>query len=66
MEEKEFINAKEALYIAEEKGITITLMTLLTWVKKHNLGHQPGGENSIWVINRSKYIDFLEGKCQEK
>lgn len=66
MEEKEYINSQEALDLAEEKGISITLMTLHSWAKKYNFGHQPAGTNSIWAFNRLKFIDFLEGKCQEK
>lgn len=58
----EYITAQEALAMAAEKGIVITLATLLAWVEKHELGFQPGGVFTRWYIHRNKFEEFLNGK----
>ena len=65
IDEKEFISPNEALEIAASKGVSVTLMTLHAWARKHELGHQPAGPDTKWIINREKFIAFLEGRCHE-
>lgn len=62
LEAKQYCDASEALTLAKEKGIDITLATLLTWVDKHKLGFQPNGNNSKWFIHRENFMIFLSQK----
>ena len=59
---KKYCDATEALIFAKGEGIDITLATLLSWVEKHKLGFQPGGNNSKWFIDRKNFIEFLKSK----
>lgn len=62
-EQKEIYHTTtEALAIAAEKGITITRPTLLLWIKKNKLGFQLGGYQSLWYIDKVKFIQFLQGQ----
>lgn len=61
-EAKKYCDATEALAYARNTGVDITLATLLTWVDKHKLGFQPGGNNSKWFIDREALTVFLTKK----
>lgn len=59
---EKYYTAQEALKKTMEAGISCTLPTLLSWVEKHELGFQPGGNNSKWYIKIVEFDKFLEGE----
>jgi hypothetical protein len=62
-EEKKYIGTPEALRIASEKGYTITLMTMITWIKKYKLGEKFFGN---YKIEKERLLKLLkDGKIDE-
>ena len=64
MEEKEMISGKQALQIALDKGIEVTLPALYTWLDGINprIHIQPGGVGGKIYVNKIAFIDFISGK----
>lgn len=61
----EYIDTLQACDLIERKmGITITLPTLIHWVKKYQLGRQMGGKNSKWYIDKAKLLQHLNGNMK--
>lgn len=60
IEDDIFISINEAMNIAKELGIPITRPTAIRWIKKFDLGYQPGKSSySHWVVNKIKWKDFI-------
>lgn len=57
----EYIDTVQALDLMEQQGITVTLPTLINWVRKYNLGSQHGGRKGKWYINKKKLLQHLNG-----
>ncbi len=56
------ISVKQAQRIAREYGKDVSIVTIIVWVEKHGLGHQPGGEGGRWYIFEDKFRDWVSGK----
>jgi len=56
----EYYTTKEALKILREKGINISKVTLISWVKKHKLGIQPGGFRANRFIQKNFFHEFMK------
>ena len=68
--ESDFIGVPEAIKLAAEFGIHVTPPTAISWIRKHRLGHQPGGRIakpqgdkwSRWLVSRQRWMDFILGR----
>lgn len=61
---REIINTSEASKIAlESYGLSLTLPTIIDYVKKSNSGFQLGDKFSEWKVYKEKWVAFLEEKC---
>ncbi len=54
-----YCTINEALEITKEKGVIVSKVTMINWVKKNQLGTQPGGKFSDWYIRKNKLHSFL-------
>lgn len=54
-----YCSAQDALKIASGMGINVTLPTILSWIERHKLGVQPGGNNSRWFVHRERFTAYL-------
>lgn len=59
---KHYINSQQALAMAKERGIKISVVTLHYWASKHQFGMQPGGPGCRWYIDSKSFERFLNGK----
>lgn len=55
------VTPKEAIELAKEQGVGMTMPTLLSWVEKYHLGYKVGGR---WRIQTQKFIDYLNGEAR--
>lgn len=55
-----FISTKEAQKLAELMGIKVSIPTIITWLRKYNLGHQLGRKRGQWVVDSDAFERFLE------
>lgn len=63
--EKMYMNTKEAVQMAADMGIKCTMPTMITWCRKHKIGHQVGKEGGgKWIIDIKKFINFLHGETE--
>jgi hypothetical protein len=61
------IDTAQALDLVEKKtGIKITLPTMISWVKKNNLGSQPYGKRGLWYVDRNKLLNHLKSLRKKK
>lgn len=58
-----YIGTTEALKMASEKGYPITLMTMIVWIKKYNLGEKFLGNYRIEKMRLLKLLQ--DGKINE-
>ena len=56
----EYITIKQAKDMIEGLGLVITIPTIISWLKKHNLGHQLG-KRGRWIINYKLFNEFING-----
>lgn len=54
-----YCTINEALAITKKKGVIVCKVTMINWVKKNQLGTQPGGKFSDWYICKKKLHSFL-------
>lgn len=62
MEAHKTITIVEAMTIAKGAGKTVTRATLIQWIRKNNLGHQPAGFWGRWYIYKEKFERFIYGE----
>lgn len=61
--EEVFIGLPEALDIAASYNIRIVKPTAIAWIRKNNLGFQPGGmKGAHWIVNKRRWVDFITGR----
>jgi hypothetical protein len=58
-EADKYVGITEAMEIAESAGLPASRMTVISWVEKNDLGFQPGGTDSNWFVNKSKFVNFI-------
>ena len=51
------ISTTEALTLLDDRGLNVTLTTLITWIEKKKLGRKPLGR---WRIDKEKFLDFID------
>lgn len=56
----------KALDLAKERGIIVSKVTMINWIKKNQLGTQPGGKFSEWYIRKNEFHLFLNKMEKEK
>lgn len=55
----EYIDTVEAQQIILDAGFgTKSNQTIISWIKRHNLGKKIGGR---WALDKSKFERFIEG-----
>ena len=57
MEEFNISTTKAIKEIEREFGITISLPTMIAWIKKYDLGYKLEGR---WICSKEKLNDFIE------
>ena len=53
------ISLTEAMQICSQKGMTLTRPTAAEWVKKYNLGVQLGDLHGRYVVDKKRWITFV-------
>lgn len=59
---KKYYNVDQALTVAAGEQIIVTKVTLIAWIKKNDIGFQPGGKRSKWYIHKDKFDQFIQGQ----
>jgi len=65
----DYLTTTEAIeYIADQFGEIITKPTLISWIKRFDLGYRTGGGQlrGFWRIYKSKLHKFLEANYGKK
>lgn len=52
-----YLQAKDAVKIAKDLGISCNYVTILVWCRKTGIGYKIGGR---WFVNFKKFVRFLE------
>lgn len=64
MERIKTYTTEEALELAGKVGIKPTKPTLISWLTKFDLGHQIGGKGGHWIINATKFDNWLKEQAK--
>jgi len=56
------ISLQEAQEIAVRNNVSVSIPTLINWIKVNELGHQPGGTGGKWYVFKAKFVNFIKGK----
>ena len=52
-------------YAAEKYKIFLSIPTVTKWAIEYEFGHQLGGKGGKWVINKTKFKNYLTGKNED-
>jgi len=52
-----YITTAEAMQIASEKGVSVTLPTIINWCDKYSIGKKIFGR---WQVDKDKLLFYLE------
>ncbi len=63
---KLYYDLTTAMRISSDMGIYVTRPTMVSWIKQHSLGFQPGGKNSLWYIYKREFDVFILGKTKKE
>lgn len=57
----DYITVSAAMDIAKAAGFEITRATAIAWIRRHDLGRQPGGAWSDWYVHKQRWEDHING-----